>query len=248
MATRAASIWRSVIQPGSSTLRPKSPKASWLPRHAFPVMRPRCCLRYFTFFGINIKSALSSQPSALSEKLERASLLRFAFLGRQNFAFVDPALHPDDAVGGAGFGETVVNVGAQRVQRQPTLQIPFRTRDFVAIQAATDPDLDALAAETQCRIDRLAHGAAEADTLFELQCNRFRNQLGIEFRLVHFLNIDVDLAPGALLHVPFELVDLGPLASDNDARTRCLDDDPQLVAGTLDFNRTHARRLELVFQ
>src|SRR5450755_1928165 len=167
MATRAASIWRSVIQPGSSTLRPKSPKASWLPRHAFPVMRPRCCLRYFTFFGINIKSALSSQPSALSEKLERASLLRFAFLGRQNFAFVDPALHPDDAIGGAGFGKTVVDVGAQGMQRQPALQIPFRTRDFVAIQPAAYPDLDALASETQCRIHRFAHGAPETHAFFQ---------------------------------------------------------------------------------
>ena len=54
MATRLASICRSVIQPGSSTFSPKSPKASVLPRQALPVMRPRCCLRYFTFFGINI--------------------------------------------------------------------------------------------------------------------------------------------------------------------------------------------------
>jgi hypothetical protein len=29
------------------------------PRQAFPVIRPRCCLRYFTFFGINIKSVVS---------------------------------------------------------------------------------------------------------------------------------------------------------------------------------------------
>ena len=62
MATRLASICRSVIQPGSSTFSPKSPKASALPRQALPVMRPRCCLRYFTFFGINI-SNLSSQLS-----------------------------------------------------------------------------------------------------------------------------------------------------------------------------------------
>src|SRR5713226_3063504 len=106
MATRAASICRSVIQPGSSTFRPKSPNASWLPRHAFPVIRPRCCLRYFTFLGINIKSALTLLAfSFWPNLLERAGLLRFALLGRQNFAFVNPALHPDDAVGGAGFGE-----------------------------------------------------------------------------------------------------------------------------------------------
>src|SRR6185312_8917551 len=54
MATREASIWRSVTQPGSMTLRPKSPNDSSPPVQALPVMRPRCCLRNFTFFGINI--------------------------------------------------------------------------------------------------------------------------------------------------------------------------------------------------
>src|SRR5208283_3529771 len=54
MATRLASIWRSVIQPGSMTFNPKSPNDSSPPRQALPHMRPRCCFRYFTFFGINI--------------------------------------------------------------------------------------------------------------------------------------------------------------------------------------------------
>src|SRR3970282_2354517 len=54
MATRAASICRCVIQAGSSDLSPYSPKASVEPRQALPFMRPRCCLRYLTFFGINI--------------------------------------------------------------------------------------------------------------------------------------------------------------------------------------------------
>src|SRR5713101_757255 len=180
MATRAASIWRSVIQPGSSTFSPKSPNASWLPRHAFPVMRPRCCLRYFTFFGINIESALSFQLSASGQTSERACLLRFAFFGRQNLAFVDPALHSDDAICGTGLGKSVFDVGAQRVQRQAALQIPLRTRDFVAIQTSAYPHLDALAAKAQRRIHRLAHGAAEADPLFQLQRDRLGNQLRIQ--------------------------------------------------------------------
>jgi len=54
IATREASICRSVIQAGSSAFNPYSPNASAPPRHALPVRRPRCCLRYLTFFGINI--------------------------------------------------------------------------------------------------------------------------------------------------------------------------------------------------
>src|SRR5208337_114871 len=56
MATRLASIWRSVIHPGSRTFNPKSPKDMSDPRQAFPHMRPRCCFRYLTLLGINICS------------------------------------------------------------------------------------------------------------------------------------------------------------------------------------------------
>src|ERR1700749_4403522 len=52
IATRAASIWRSVIHAHSRHFKPKSPKEIEEPRHALPAMRPRCCFRYLTFFGI----------------------------------------------------------------------------------------------------------------------------------------------------------------------------------------------------
>src|SRR5215472_13717293 len=52
MATRAASICRSVIHAHSIAFRPYSPYEISEPRHALPAMRPRCCFRYFTFFGI----------------------------------------------------------------------------------------------------------------------------------------------------------------------------------------------------
>src|SRR5437868_4489470 len=142
MATRLASIWRSVMYPGSSTLRPKSPNASVEPRHDLPRRRPRCCLRYLTFFGINIK---------ISQRLLKNALLhlRLALLGRQDLATVDPRLDSDDAIGGARFGEAIVNVGAQGMQWQTALQIPLRAGNLVAVQAARDADFDPFAAETQ---------------------------------------------------------------------------------------------------
>src|SRR5512141_554668 len=53
-ATRPASIWRAVSQPGSSACSPYSPKESSEPRSAVPRMRPRCCVRYLTLDGINM--------------------------------------------------------------------------------------------------------------------------------------------------------------------------------------------------
>src|SRR3954453_15775836 len=123
-------------------------------------MRPRCCLRYLTFFGINIIS---------SQLLERAYSLRLAFFGWQNFAAINPALHADHSVRGPGFRKSVFNISAQRVQWQAPLQIPLGTRDFISIQTPAHADLDSLAPETQCRINRLAHRATKTYALFQLQ-------------------------------------------------------------------------------
>jgi hypothetical protein len=55
IAMRPASIWRSVTQPHSVAFSPKSPNVTLLPVQALPDMRPRCCFRYLTFFGINME-------------------------------------------------------------------------------------------------------------------------------------------------------------------------------------------------
>src|SRR5262245_33263972 len=54
MAMRAASIWRAVIQPGSSAWMPYSPNASAVPPLDTPFRRPRVCLRCLTLRGINM--------------------------------------------------------------------------------------------------------------------------------------------------------------------------------------------------
>jgi len=61
------------------------------------------------------------------------------------------------------------------------------------------------------RIDRLAHGPPEADALFQLQRNRFGDELGIELGLMHFLNIDMHLARRLLLQILLQLVDFRAL-------------------------------------
>ncbi len=136
----------------------------------------------------------------------------------QNFALIQPALDPDHAIRGVRFGKSVIDIGAQRMQRQLPLQIPLRARDLRAIQPARHAHLDAPAAETQRRIHRFAHGAAESHALFELQRNRLRHQLRVELRLMHFLDVDKHFALGALGQIRLQLLDLGAFAADDDAR------------------------------
>ena len=254
-------------------------------------MRPRCCLRYLTFFGINMdyslprfrlgsgpravrrvfrlrlllparrgrsghrrqnRSRCAASPGVALHRLRRFGSrsdgprptiaipvaiaippLRtrcaprlgliaqsFALTTRQNLALINPALHADHAVSGVGFTESVIDIGAQRVQRKLPLQIPFRPRDFSAVQAPRHANFNSLAAETQRRIDRFAHRAAERHALFELQRDRFRHQLRVELGLVHFLNVDENFALGLLRQIALQLLDLRALASDDDAGTR----------------------------
>src|SRR5579872_2326399 len=65
---------------------------------------------------------------------------------------------------------------------------------------------------------------------------------------MHFLNIDMNFALGALLHFRLELVDFRALAANNDAGTRRINPDYQLVGRALDVDRAHACRFQLLFQ
>src|SRR5260221_12341785 len=145
-------MWWSESQRGSSALSPCWRTDTPAPRHAFPAIRPRCCFRYLTFFGINIKAILAiwkfgdvkiwkcgshfkiptfqhSQTSPGSRRPARGPVVLFPADARgQALALVEPHLHADAAVGRERLREAVVDVGAQRLQRQLPVQIPLGAR------------------------------------------------------------------------------------------------------------------------
>src|SRR5262249_14796049 len=164
-----------------------------------------------------------------------------AALRHEALALVQPHLDPDLAVGRVRFREAVVDVGAQCLQRQLAVQVPLRARDFRAVQTARHAHFDPACTEAQRRFDRLAHGTAERDALLELHRHRFANQLCVELRLLDLLDVDEDLAVRPLLDLLLQLVDLGPLAPDDDAGPRGVDVDLQLVRRALGLDLRDAR-------
>src|SRR5262245_24432475 len=130
MARRAASISRAVMRARLVAFNPNSPNATWLPRWAKPLLRPLNCLRYLVRLGCNM-DRYSGRGFGGRRGRGRRTLTRLARGDRlvdrrllEHFTLEDPHLHADDAVGGAGFGETVVDVRAERVQRNATFAIP----------------------------------------------------------------------------------------------------------------------------
>src|SRR5256885_11518341 len=198
MATREASICRSVIHAASMAFSPYSPNARSPPRQAFPVRRPRICFLYFTFLGINI-AIFSLPPSRLALRRRYRGLL-FLLAARNVLALIHPALHANYPVGGVRLRKAKIDVRAKRLQRQASLQVPLLARDFRPVQASRDAHLDAFAAKAQRRVHRFAHRTPKGHALFELQRDGFSDELRIQLRPVHFLNIDVHFALGALLH------------------------------------------------
>src|SRR5262249_49515982 len=168
MATRPASICFPVIQAASVAFSAYSPKAMLVPRLAAPARRPRCCLRYLTFLGI-LYSAIFDCGLSFHHCLARI----------HDVTAVDPNFDADDAEGRVGLGEAIVDVGAQRVQRQTPVQGPFGAGDLGAVQTARDSDLDAERAEALRLVDGLAHGAAKRDALLQLLRDLFSLELGV---------------------------------------------------------------------
>src|SRR6516225_6262203 len=219
-------------------------------------MRPLCAFRNFVFFGCIM--AVSPQILFISGRGGVAARPRTLALGHllvlghrivlQDFALEDPDLDAAGAERRERGRHSVIDVGAQRVQRHAAFAIPFHTRDFGAAQTARAIDADALGAQTHRRLHRALHGAAERDAALELLRNRFGNQGGVQLGLADLDDVDHDVGLRDIGNALAQLVDIGALLADHDARSRRVDRHPALLVRTLDHDSGHRRLLELLVQ
>src|SRR5688572_23973975 len=166
----------------------------------------------------------------------------------EDLALVDPHLDADDPVGRQRFGEAVVDVGAQRVQRHATFAVPLRTRDLGAVEAAGDVDLDAQRAQAHRVADGALHRAAEHDAALELLRDRFGHQLRVEFRLADFGDVDVRRDAHQVTDFLAQLLDVLATLADHHARAGGVDRDARVVGRTLDQDLRDAGLRELLAQ
>src|ERR1041384_2497340 len=145
--------------------------------------------------------------------------------------FADPALHPDLAPDGLGFGEAVIDVLAQRVQRDAALTLPFAAGDVGAAETARALNLDAVDTQRHGDLDGLLDGAAERDAAFELKRNVLGDELGLNFRLLHFLDVQQDFLAGELAELNLHVLHFLALLADDNARAGGEDLDANTIAG-----------------
>src|SRR5262245_29213631 len=229
-ATRAASIWRFVTQPGSSALRPYSPKARVEPRWALPRMRPRWAFRYLTRLGISMDG-----PLGLRRRLG------------EHFALEDPDLHADRPVRRVSGRCPEVDVGAQRVQRHPTVAIPLAAGDLGAAQPPGARDPDTVGTQPERGRHRLLHSPTKGHALLKLQRDVLGHELGVELGMDDLLDVEVDLLLRPRLQLVLESLHLGALAADDDASPGRRYGDASTIRRPLDVDPRDPGMVELVF-
>src|SRR5690348_14567984 len=143
----------------------------------------------------------------------------------ENLALEDPYLDAADAVGGVRFGFGIIDVAAQRVQRNAPLAVPFGARDLGAAETARAGDPNALGAEAERRLHGALHRAAERDAALELVGDALRDELGVDLGLADFDDVEAHFGARHPRQLLLELLDVGPLLADDHARARGIDGD-----------------------
>src|SRR3954470_22857202 len=194
---------------------PKSPKATKLPRVALPFTRPFWLFRYLTRLGIMAIGAA---------------------LRLQIIALVDPHLDPDMALRRPGLGEAVVDPRPQRAEGDRTEVGRLRPRHLRAAEPPRELDLDPLGAPVHRLLERPLHRPAEARTFLQLLGDVLADQLRVDLGAVDLDDLDLVPAPGQRLQLFLQLVDLGPLATDDDPGARGRQEHRHRVPRPLDLD------------
>lgn len=148
-----------------------------------------------------------------------AALVLWAATGAVVFLLVYPALHANDAVKGAGFGEAVVKGNAERLKWHFAFAVAFSTGDVRTAEAAGATETDTFGTEFHGGLQRTLHGAAERDTALKLNGDLLGNELRVKLRLADLDDVDLDLGTfakaGDVLGHHFDFL---TLATDDQAR------------------------------
>src|SRR6202035_2461957 len=202
--------------------------------------------------GVAPSNLFKSRSSGVAARPRSVAFGHLLVLGHrvvlEDLALEDPDLDAAGAEGGERGRHPVIDVGAQRVQGHAAFAIPLHARDFGAAETARAVDTNALGAEAHRRLHRALHGAAERNAALELLRDRFGDQGGVELGLADFDDLDDDVERGDVGDLFAQLVDVGALLADHDARTRGMDRHPALLVRTLDHDPGDGLLLQILVQ
>jgi len=159
---------------------------------------------------------------------------------------IDPDFHADDAEGGMRLGHTVVDIGAQGLQRYASLDFFLGASDLGSTQTSAYNHLDTLRAAAHGLLNCLLHGSAEGYALLHLLGDAAGHQSRVYLGIANLKDGETDF----LGHVVFFGHDFERLSqtlyalttlADHDSRLGGVNGDADLSAGyTLDLDARDA--------
>src|SRR5215216_1075104 len=160
--------------------------------------------------GAEALGAAAAPPGLIliAEACVAASVDRLEALGH-DLALVDPDLDADPAVGRLRLDEAVVDVGADRVQRDAALGVGLGATHLAAAQPARARDLDAVRAGADRGGERALHRAAEGHAVRQLLGDRLGDELRVELGPLDLVDVDVDVLVRECVQVAAQRVHLG---------------------------------------
>mmetsp|Transcript_6675 Transcript_6675/g.11652 ORF Transcript_6675/g.11652 Transcript_6675/m.11652 type:complete len:333 (-) Transcript_6675:1468-2466(-) len=201
-------------------------------------MRPFCILRNLVRLGCNICQTLSAITARARGPTAFLKLLLATVMGRRivlhDFAFEDPGLDTDDAIGGLCLGMCVVDVGTKGMERHAAFPIPFSPRNLGATKAARDVHPDAERTHAHGVLNGTLHGTTERHTTLELLSNALCNQTRVQFGLANLDDVEVQFAVRDLGQFLAQAFDVCTLLADDHTRTCRMDRHTALLVRTLD--------------
>src|SRR5690606_4207233 len=180
-------------------------------------------------------STLTRRTDAGGLSLHHQPVLRHRIVA-ENLALEDPALDADHAIGCQRLGLGVVDIRAQRVQRNAALAVPLDARDLRAAETAAAGDPDALGAEAESGLHGALHSTAERDAADQLVGHTLGDELRVDLRLADFDDVQLHLALGHRRELGAQLLDVGALLADDDTGARGIDRNAAELGRTLDHH------------
>src|SRR5699024_5390151 len=136
-----------------------------------------------------------------------------------HFAGANPHFHAKDTHFGDGFGQCVIDIGTESMQRDASLLVGFAAGHFGAAHTAGYLDFDTLGPHTHRRSDGGLHGTAVRYAAFELTGDVVGHNHRIHLRTLHLEDVYLHFLAGEFLELFFQFVHFLTALADDDART-----------------------------
>ena len=166
----------------------------------------------------------------------------------EDFALVNPDLHADTPECRGGLGETVLNVGADGLQGNRAFVVMLHAGDFASAQTTGTAGLNALRPGAHGAGHRVFHGAAVADTLFELLRDILGDELRVHVGVLDFHDVEARLFANHLFERGAVLLNLLAALPDNHAGAGAVQENRHHVVAPLNLDTGNARAVEGLFE